>query len=767
MADTAVPTEADRRRRRRRFEDRMSVAAVLATLLGAIVAFVQSEAVRTSAAWGIQAQSLGVEAVQARSAASDAAELQYSRFLLLDAERRRLGNSWEAYLLGDHTTLLGIGRLEAVTGQTLTATNILAAGQTSALGAAGVNGAEGSLLGRRLCPITPTDSTPPAGCANARDGPDQDLAFPRSYFADASWNAERLTALRDAALQRSSDREGQSVAYTITLTMFGVAIFLFGFTLTPQARERARLFSSAAIGMVGFALIYGAYEGLHVRAHAHDQAAAVHYADGVVALGKADYPTAVRELSETIRLRPDFARPYYERALAELARDAPPVSRDNPFGLVGTSTLRAAIGDLGEAADRGLSLVDASNRRAGSLAQLGIMTRSRGDLAQSAALASQTAGGDPGDPTPGLVRGLSLLGLGDLRDAAVAYRTGIADAGRGRLSPAERERVVAGALTGLDLLGQGADRRVAGEVAHFKALVVGLGAPVAGAARSRGIGGVSITVNPGTVGLTITGPAKLTAADQVSAQWYYEAPGATGWSVVPAISGPVSLAGDSRGRLGLSRSFLAVTTKGSASGCLQPGGYRLELYVDGRLAGQAETRLGLPALRPAFDREMNVAVCLPPGWAPIDRVPGIPFGLAEFPAQIAAWRSPDGSQGAVMMRVNGQFSLADAGGNESAGTTASVAVKAVRLWGGVFPASPVPSRYWTPGSLSIGFAKGPGISRTFAYGVAGRPPSASGVIRAQAAFNRNDLAVVVASFGPRSAGGLSRTILGSVTNALT
>jgi hypothetical protein len=44
---------------------------------------------------------------------------------------------------------------------------------------------------------------------------------------------------------------------------------------------------------------------------------------------------------------------------------------------------------------------------------------------------------------------------------------------------------------------------------------------------------------------------------------------------------------------------------------------------------------------------------------------------------------------------------------------------------------------------------------------------ASGVIRAQAALNRNDLAVVVAAFGPRTAAEVSRTILGSVTDALT
>jgi hypothetical protein len=646
-------------------------------------------------------------------------------------------------------------------------TNTIAAGQTSALGQADLSGATDSLLGRRLCPITPPDLPLPGGCANGF-GPDQDLAFPRAYFAQASWNAERLTALRDAALERSADREGQSVAYTITLSMFGVAIFLFGFTLTPQGRARARLFSWTASGMVAFALLYGGYEALHTAGHAHDEAAAVHYADGIVALEQADYAAATRELSYTIDLRSDFARPYYERALASLTGAAPPVSQDNPFGLVGVGVLRRAISDLRAAGDHGLSLVDASNTLATSLAELGIRTGSRSQLSASESLARATLRTDLADPTPELVRGLDLLALGRVAQASAAYRSGLADLRP--LAGAQRERVVAGALTGLELLGQHGGARVAGDVLMFKALVAGGGRVARGASRSIRVGGLRVEVNPGTVGITIGRASGLGAnGQQVSAQWYYEAVGAAGWSVVPAISGPVTLSRGPDGRLGASSSFLAVTTKGQASGCLQPGAYRLELYVDGQLAAAAQTRLGLPALRPDFDREMNVAVCLPPGWTRTDRVAGIPFGLEEFPAMIAAWTSPDRSAGAVMMRLNGQFTLGQTGGNEPPSRAAHVAVTAIHLWRGVFPSPPTPSPTWSAGSLSIGFSKGPGISRRFSYGTSARTdePAGGGVVRAEADFNDNDLAVVVAAYGPPAAGGLSRTILGSVTNALS
>jgi hypothetical protein len=773
MSGRSADTEAERRRRGRRFEDRMAVAAVLATLLGAIVAYVQSEAVKTSVAWGVRAQGFGVEAVQARATESDAAELQYSRFLLLDAERRRLGNSWQAVLLGDRTAMLGVLRLEAVVAQTISDTNRIAAGQSSALGHADVNGATDSLLGRRLCPITPPDAPAPPGCASTAYGPDQDLAFPRAYFAQASWNAERLTALRDAALARSADREGQSVAYTITLSMFGVAIFLFGFTLTPQGRQRAKLFSAAASGMVAFALLYGAYEALHTEGHAHDEAAAVHYADGIVALDQASYAMAARDFSDTIGLRPDFARPYYERALALQLRDAPPVSRDNPFGVVGLATLRQAIGDLRAARAKGLSLVDASNALAGDLAELGIRTRAPALLGESAGLAQRTARTDLGDPTPDLARGLDLLALGRLSAAGTAYRVAVGVLRR--LPASRRERPVAGALTGLELLAARGDRRIAGAVESLKELVVGLGSAGSRGARGAQLDGVSIQVNPGTVGLAVTPASGLRAGQRgVSAQWYYEAAGAAAWSVVPAISGPVTLAADASGRVGWSRSFLAVTTKGASSGCLQPGHYRMELYAGGRLAATAERQLGLPALSPAFDREMNVAVCLPAGWTRTDQVPGIPFGLEQFPATVAAWKSADGSAGLVMMRLNGQFRLGETAGHEPARRSAHVAVKAIHLWRGAFPATPVASPYWGPGSLSIGFARNHGIDRRFTYaaagssagGVGGAAGGAVGVVRAEAGFNDNDLAVVVAAYAPGPSGLLSATILGSVTNAL-
>jgi hypothetical protein len=178
------------------FVDRMSVAAVVVTLVAAIIGLLASSAAREGSKAGVQAQRLAIKAIQVGADADDAAQLQYSRFALLESERRRLGNAWQAREAGQRSSERDIKRLEAVSSQTLSDSVQLATEQTSALNAASVLDAR-AILGRRQCPIMPLGSTPPAGCS-AGDGPG-DEAFPRSHFADAGWQAARLAALRDAA----------------------------------------------------------------------------------------------------------------------------------------------------------------------------------------------------------------------------------------------------------------------------------------------------------------------------------------------------------------------------------------------------------------------------------------------------------------------------------------------------------------------------------------------------------------------------------------
>lgn len=65
--------------------------------------------------------------------------------------------------------------------------------------------------------------------------------------AQSQWSSYRSTALRDAFSQQADGAEDQSVHYAAALTMLAVAVFLLGYSLTPQGRALRRLYSTATV----------------------------------------------------------------------------------------------------------------------------------------------------------------------------------------------------------------------------------------------------------------------------------------------------------------------------------------------------------------------------------------------------------------------------------------------------------------------------------------------------------------------------------------
>ena len=151
---------------------------------------------------------------------------------------------------------------------------------------------------------------------------------------------------------------------------------------------------------------------------------------------------------------------------------------------------------------------------------------------------------------------------------------------------------------------------------------------------------VQILVTPSSISWVATAPPDVdTATDVLSAQWYEQGPGGA-WLGMPEVSGVLDPRGNPQLPRQESRNILSSSIPPR---CLGSGRYRVELYVNGHLAGEGETEAALRPLTPFVDRVLNLTMCHPAEWRP-------------SPATLEGFRdvltSPDRTQGAVLVRYN-------------------------------------------------------------------------------------------------------------------
>ena len=135
--------------------------------------------------------------------------------------------------------------------------------------------------------------------------------------------------------------------------------------------------------------------------------------------------------------------------------------------------------------------------------------------------------------------------------------------------------------------------------------------------------------------------------DTISAQWYYNDPANNGWAVIPEVSLVAEPRTGTDGRL-----FQLTPYTGAVlpPDCLPPGSYRVELYVNGRLAAEAPGTTNFGELGAFMARDLTMAYCRPPDWIRReDRLPGL----------IDGYQSADGLYGAYGARYNLPGSLQD------------------------------------------------------------------------------------------------------------
>jgi tetratricopeptide (TPR) repeat protein len=701
-----------------RFARIVAICTVVTTLAAAGIGYLEARTISGSGGAKVDAQQLSLDSLARQVDATRAANLQFDRFGIAEQDRlaAMTARSDRLLLPGSHRRLaLAEHRREWLAKRT----DRVSAQIASTYGAAAI-----TLTGR--------------------DGPTQDPHFPDRFFArHTTFGEQRVLAIRDAANEQDAQRAHRISAYTATLAMFGIAVFLFGFSLTPEGRRRGVLFSSTAVGLV----VLGASVAIVASAEgrpAPPDAAADAFADGEVALVTGDNRTAIRKFSRAIALHPTFARAYKERATAIFAEGSPQVS--GYASLTNRDALQKSNDDLRRSLALGQDSADVLSSLGFGMYAQGLADRNTGLLREAVDTLRRAVRVQPLEPVAAFNLGVALLAVDREADAANAYAAAIPklvflDAHhRVRRSPEYQEAIVAGALTDLELLRRDTGTRHVGAIRRRKEQIVGSFAAGGGritSSRAR-LANFEPVVFPSQAGWLVESEhAFRPDRDQLSLQWYHREPG-LGWAVLPDISGIAGRSEDDyqedprrMRRFQIMRS-LEVTVPPS---CLPAGTYRLEAYLNGHLADvTVAERSDSGVLRADVDRQIGMALCRPRNWRRLadPRLAGV----------VSSWRSPDGARGAIVMKLDRHVDPRRSGRYDD-GDAVRMLDWALRRFPGVLP-RPLRrgSIEWT--APFAGFRAA--IRRSYAYPA--RAGRAAGHVLATAGYDADDVGWVGAVFGP-------------------
>lgn len=569
-----------------RFSRFAAISIVVATLAGAFVGYLEAQASREGALANVRAQRAMVEAMSGLVRTDRAAQVDYGIFALASLHDRGATSAFQQGLFA--TDPIEEVRLE-------------------------LEQERERALARAAHELTTLSLDGP-------ESPTADPVFPGRFFADAQHQADRLWALANAANEEDASWEAAEANLTAALTMFAVAVYLLGLSLTLRERIRG-LLAGLGVTLVVVGTVWATWLATHPPEAAPDAAARA-FADGrrvfLLAAEPSDFAEATRHFDRAIELRPTFAQAYADRASASFLAGSPQFAM---FTSITTpEALDASIADLERAHELGLETRSV-------LGELGFNTFLRGlrrdhdpDLEASAGFTRLGLRGDASDPVLHYNLGAALLALGDDAGARQAYLDAIRhtlfvgpDAGEARGNPFLEGLWVSGALTDLELVAASRPGR-AEAVATTKELIVG--SVSLGEVDARGEAEpaeVAADLFPTEVQWQSALPGYDPAADVVASYWYQETPG--GWAALPEVSGVATPGGEEGAWFSLSP-FLPQTFPPR---CLPDDRYRVEVYVNGELAGTAEAEAGFATPEATVLGDLNVALCHPRGWQPSER----------------------------------------------------------------------------------------------------------------------------------------------------
>lgn len=605
------------------FERFIAVAIAAATLLGATVGFMQAQASRAAEEEGWRAQDSGVRAIGAlRSAEEDfALQLdQYEQAMILAAD------AWSA-------------RQEAAfvhySGRSAEASTLDAVAERRE--AAWRHQVELSDLATEL------GTNGVVGRAELRP-----------YYAEVWRDAATLVGIQDAANSASETWGARGSAYLAVLSWLAVAVYLLGLSITFRAPVARRVLTGVGLILIVLAAIYAAKTASDARPPSQDvvEQAAEAYAAGFVLASASDPVGAVAEYTKAVELRPDFG--IASRDLAQAIMETGSAEGVGFRASFTESAVNDAIAALEAARANRADTAGVLLNLGAMLFHRSIQTQSQDDMEESLSMTRRglELGGQYtrshtthhwNELIGRMNLALALAGTGRWDHAADEYRA--VGALIHELQPGRRPLLVSVALVPLDLLRKAPEPPSEDQIVELKELVV---STAYGVDRSTDTDAVqpSVELFPATVQWRATIPGFDPENDRLIAQWYRFDPVLEEWSAVPLLSGSLTLdqyteAGQFH-RLPETDGYWGNTNAlmyDEPRSCVQAGRYRLELYLNGRLANSAEGTHDEEYM-PLTAQDIGFAMCRPPDWVEA-RTPGWSVGVT----------SPDGSRGVVALRL--------------------------------------------------------------------------------------------------------------------
>jgi len=619
--------------RRERFARILAVLIVVATLGVASVEFLHSIAEKSADAASVEAQRLSIERQGALVRAEDAARAQVDIYAYQQQERAQQANAFQEYLapsVASGSTQAQLLQLEEKRWTTLAALT-------------------GDLTSIKV------------GSASS---PQNDAAFPNQLLSQSGKDADRLFALEDAQNQQRGDWQGRAGFLSVILTMLAVAIYLFGLSLTLQARVRRWLVTLGVVlvaggGVATVVLLFAAPAPV-------PESAADSYSEGVYALntfytkpGDQGLREAYNDFSKAIQQRPRFAQAYLQRSQVQFLLGSPQ-RQAAVVSITSTAQLQAQGDDLQRAYDLGLRNKLLLNNLAANRLLLAVTQNQSGRYGEALTYLSAALALDPNDPLLYYNKGIALLAQGNTDTAAQAYRDAVAHTvftdvahKTARNDAAAEENYVSGALTPLDLLVKHRPELMA-QVKAMKELIVN------GVDRKQAPPGDAGSTKVSEVDVfpaELQWKAKIVGVDpssaNISTQWYYQDPQKLGWSVIPSVSGIAVKATsgvtvnnavyqDVCSGCTSNDYFLIDSTLKTAGQCLQPGQYKVEIYVNGHLGATGSSDGKNPTLQAERTPDLGMDFCHPPNWSQdsTNTSPGFSTGFT----------TKDGTAGAYFVR---------------------------------------------------------------------------------------------------------------------